>query len=433
MKLMKRLYLIGIPFFILILLSSCSKKDVSDSTQDKQVLNIWTFTDEWIKPSKAFEKMHNCKINLTIIPSNDYLVKTTAPLASGVGAPDIFAVECSFAKNFTNEGFFQNLSEPPFNAEKLKDQYTPYVFDLGCDDSGNVVALSNQIAPGGLFYRRSIAKKVFGTDDPKEIAKHFSTMEKLFESAKIIKEKGYKFVPGWKDIYFLINPQQLPWVDKENNLLLPQSKLDYFEEAKTLRDNGYTAKIEEWSPPWFACMYGSIKDADTGKDVEVFGYVLPAWGLSYLLKRSSPNPPAEGEHPVNPTSGDWAVTSGPSPFFSGGTWVGIYHSSKNKDLAWEYVKYIAYKSKYLSDFYKSSEDIPSFINYQKEFEKDCSDPFLDGQNYMKFFVEESKNIKASKVTKYDQDIDFFFKSAVGSYVNGIKTKEEAVKEFKASV
>jgi multiple sugar transport system substrate-binding protein len=426
--------------FLLILLSfsSCSKNEEQIVKDPKYpykgvVLNVWTFTDELIKPAKEFEEKYKCKINLTIIPGNDYLLKTTAPLASGVGAPDVFTIEGSFAKNFTDEDFFVNLSQPPYNADKLKNQYTPYVYKLGCDKEGNVVALSNQMTPGGLFYRRSIAKKAFGTDDPVEIAKHFSTMDKLFKSAKILKENGYKLFPGWRDLKEFTNPKQLPWVDGNNNLILPKSRIDYFDESKELMKSGYTANIVDWTPPWFACMYGPIKDSGSNKKIEVFGYVLPAWGLSYLLKTASPNTPPAGEKPKNPTSGDWAVTSGPCPFFSGGTWIGIYKGSKNKDLAWKFVQYIAYKSKYLEDFYASSGDTPSLVYLQKKFEKNCADKFLGGQNYMKFFIEQAKTINPNKVTKYDQDLDFFYKAAVSDYVNGLVSKKEAIKSFKENV
>jgi len=62
-------------------------------------------------------------------------------------------------------------------------------------------------------------------------------------------------------------------------------------------------------------------------DSNIFGYVLPTWGLHYVLKANAPD-----------SSGDWGLTNGPSSYFWGGTWLGIYVNSKKKDAAWKFVR-----------------------------------------------------------------------------------------------
>lgn len=80
-------------------------------------------------------------------------------LESGVGAPDVFTGEIAFLKQWIDTGYWENLSEEPYNAEEVSKDIVPYIFDLGKDKDGNVRALSWQTTPGGSYYKRSIVKE----------------------------------------------------------------------------------------------------------------------------------------------------------------------------------------------------------------------------------------------------------------------------------
>ena len=420
---------------LLILLMGCSGNEEKnadagngESSVKEQTLTVWSFTDDLKKPIKDFEDKYGCKVKLTIIPYADYKIKIMPVLGSGVGAPDVFTAEAKFIKEFAELGFYQNLSEPPFNAGDFKNDYVPYVFKLGEDSKGDVRALSWQMTPGGIFYRRSIAKEVFGTDEPQKIGELLSTMDNVFETAEVLKENGYKLFPSYNALSYFANPDQTPWVNKDERLMLTDSRLHFFKYAKDIRDDGYTAEVAVESPVWFAGMYGPIPDGDTGKETTIFAYTLPTWGLPYTLKTSTPN--SDGK---NPTWGDWAVTSGPSSYFRGGTWLGIYSKSKNKDLAWKFIEFMTHDEEYLTKYISETGDVPSLISLQEQFEDNYSESFLGGQNNMKFFIDEGKNINPDRITKYDQEIDTLYNAAVIDYVDGNRTYDEAVQGFKDGV
>lgn len=50
--------------------------------------------------------------------------------------------------------------------EEYKDEIVDYVYEAGKDADGKVRALSYQVTPGGVTYRRDIAQAVWGNDDP---------------------------------------------------------------------------------------------------------------------------------------------------------------------------------------------------------------------------------------------------------------------------
>jgi multiple sugar transport system substrate-binding protein len=405
-------------------LTGCSGGSESAGSKDKDNdvdLKVWSFTDELKKPITKFEEKNGIKVELTIVPIADYPTKLKPVLESGVGAPDVFTGEIAFLKQWVDAGYWENLSEDPYNADEIKDKYVPYVFDLGKDQDGNVRALSWQTTPGGIFYKRSIAKEVLGTDDPAEVGKMMGSMEDVFKVAEKMKEKGYSMFPDEGAIrWFAQGENPKPWVNDKNELQLTDEKIEFLDHAKTLRENSYTALAAEWSPSWFEGMDKPIKVKQDGKEKEtqVFSYVLPTWGLHSVLKTN-----------VKESAGDWAVTSGPSPYFWGGTWLGVYNKSENKELAYDFVKMMTQDDEFLTEWAKETGDVLAYNPVTNAIKDDFSSEFLGGQNNYEFFLEQAKEIEPGIVTKYDQQLDTFYGNAVQQYVDGKKSKKDAIKEF----
>lgn len=223
-------------------LAGCTGSGEDTTSGGKEVLKIWSFTDELKKPIKKFKEKNDVKVKLTIVPMADYPTKLKPALESGVGAPDIFTGEIAFLKQWVDAGYWANLSEKPFNADDVAKDYIPYVFDMGKDKEGNVRALSWQTTPGGIYYKRSIAKKVLGTDDPKKIGGMMNSMDGVFEVADKMKQKGYKMFPDEGSIrWFVQGNDPQPWVNDKQELVLTDARKEYMDYAKELRTKQYTA------------------------------------------------------------------------------------------------------------------------------------------------------------------------------------------------
>lgn len=121
------------------------------------------------------------------------------------------------------------------------------VQDMGKDKDGNVRALSWQTTPGGVYYKRSIAKKVLGTDDPKEIGAMMNSMDGVFEVAEKMKGKGYKMFPHEGSIrWFAQGNEPQAWANDKQELVVTEDKKNYMDYAKELRTKQYTALAPEW-------------------------------------------------------------------------------------------------------------------------------------------------------------------------------------------
>ncbi len=166
-------------------------------------------------------------------------------------------------------------------------------------------------------------------------------------------------------------------------------------------------------------MKDELKD-ETGKPVEVFSYFLPTWGLHYVLKTNAPS-----------TSGDWAMIEGPSAYRWGGTWVGAYKGTKNVKNAKEFIRYVTTDDSFLENWAKDTGDMVSNLNVVNKIKDTYSEPFLGGQNHYAEFAEMAKNVNAKLLQGSDEAIEAMFDEATAAYVNGEKSKEQAIADFKA--
>lgn len=127
----------------------------------------------------------------------------------------------------------------------------------------------------GLYvYRRSAARKVFGTDDPDEIQKYFSDWDKFADSAEKLLDEGWKILAGYDDAY-RVYAQNVsdPWVVK-GGLRVDDSLMDWVEHTKEFTDRGYNNNDYQWSVEWFNGMTSSG---------DVFGYFGPEWFIDYSV------------------------------------------------------------------------------------------------------------------------------------------------------
>ena len=81
--------------------------------------------------------------------------------------------------------------------------------DIGTDNEGTFIGIPNTAAPGGLFYRRDLAKEYLGTDDPEEIAAMMPTWQDFIEVGKDVVAKSggsVSMIPGMDSlVYPMVN------------------------------------------------------------------------------------------------------------------------------------------------------------------------------------------------------------------------------------
>lgn len=150
----------------LILILSCigcntDNKSTKKNEELSGTIDVWAWNSELLTSGiidKFNKEYPNININLINIPNanNAYSKKLLATLRSGIRTPDVYLAESAVVKKFCNMEYYEDLSQKPYNAEKLVDDMVPYTVELGRNKDDNTIrALTWQATPGGFFIKEA--------------------------------------------------------------------------------------------------------------------------------------------------------------------------------------------------------------------------------------------------------------------------------------
>ena len=402
----------------------------------EDVINLYAFTDEVPTMLQHYIDTHpefGYKLNTTIIATTDGLYQPAldqALTAGGADAPDIYCAEAAFILKYAQGDMasyaaaYDDLGIDTANAIKAAD-IAQYTVDIGTRPAdGKVVGLGYQATGGAFIYRRSIAKDVWGTDDPAVIATKIGPgWDKFFEAAEELKAKGYGIVSGDGDIWHAIeNSSEKGWI-VDGELYIDPAREAFLDMSKKLKDNGYHNDTTDWSDAWFADM----KDAGAKK---IFGFYGPAWLINYTI---GPN--------CGDTAGDWAICEPNIGFFWGGTWLLANKDTQKAEAVKKLIEWVTLDCTEGGLQYGWANG----SLYGDGGTKDCvgsgtvmamSDgklDFLAGENMFDVFVPANQFANGKNLTQYDETINNFWRDATRQYTGGAMSREEAIEFFKQNV
>jgi len=412
-------------------------------------LSIASFTNEGQVWSTAFEGANpGVTIDYEFITMEEgvYQEWLMPLLALGGDVPDIIFLEADFIRQFVETPFLRDLSH------LLPDAEASNVFQFTLDAGyyeGEQRAFSWQATPGVFYYRRSMAERYLGTDDPAEVQEFFTDLESTLEAAQMIRDgsDGSSFLISNPNSFyrgFGANRED-PWV-VDNTLVIDPLMMEFVDFARTLEDEGLHAEIGQWTGEWFSSMNDEHHDA-AGNPVQVFGYLLPTWGLTHVIMGNAPD-----------TAGDWGIIESPLPYQWGGTWAAVTRDASNPELAEEFVRFVldednqrrwadgSFTHEYLSAIdptldaaiYQSPGDLVSSQNVinaiSDDFEGTPAYDFLGGQNPYETFGRLAPNVSLRLMQGTDAAIGDQWQDAVGAYVDGeLGSVEELLASFRDAV
>ena len=414
---------------------------------DKTVINVMSFTDEVPNMINRYVETHpdfadKYEIKTTLIATTDGLYQPALDQAlaqGGADAPDIYCAESAFILKYSQgdaSAFAATYKDLGIDVDAMiKDaDIAQYSVDIGTRPSdGEVVGLGYQATGGAFIYRRSIAKDVWGSDDPEVVGEKIGAgsqnWDKFFEAAEELKAKGYAIVSGDGDIWHAIeNSSDAGWI-VDGKLNIDPKREAFLDLSLKLKENGYHNDTQDWTEAWYADMQG------TGEK-EVLGFYGPAWLINYVMAGNS-----GGEKPGEGTYGDWAVCAPNVGFFWGGTWVLANKDTKNADAVAELIKWITldctedglqygWANGTWSGEQGTKDTVASgAVMAVSNGELD----FLGGQNMFEAFVPANEYANGSNLTQYDETINNYWRDAVRQYTAGELDRNGAIAAFKTNV
>jgi ABC-type glycerol-3-phosphate transport system substrate-binding protein len=414
----RKALLLGIAAVVAIGFTGCQGKTAADPNK----LVVWSFTDEigglvdnYYKPAHP-----DMVIDYSLTPTEQFPNKLDPVLASGQGAPDVFGLEDAFVRKYVESGLLLDITDV---YEANKSKLLEYPVDVG-SYNGRVYGMSWQAAPGAVFYKRSLAQKYLGTDDPEVVQTYFADLGTFLATADLLKAKSNGICVAISAFQDLLMPykaaRQQPWV-VDGKLYIDPAMESYLDTVRLLHDKGEEGRVQQWSEGWFAGMQGKLTD-ERNNTVEVFSYFLPTWGLHYVLKTNAPD-----------TAGDWAMIPGPMPYRWGGTWIAAWKNTKNPEGAKEFIRYLTTDDTFLETYALSSGDLVGNTVVVDKIKGGFSEPFLGGQNHYAVFAELAKEVNGKLTQGTDQAIEALFLEVTNAYVNNEKSKEQAIQDFRSQV
>lgn len=385
-------------------------------------ITVWSFTEEVQHMIPYFNEVYpNIVVNFEVIPNQDevYLNRVYNTVGSGVDEPDVFTGEAAFYRQFIDAGLWLPISGPDL-ADVASDTI-PYIVESAVDDDGLVNALSWQATPGVIFYNRTIASAVLGADDPVSVSEYTSDIRKFYELGLKVKNEfgGAKYlVAGFNDMsHFMYNLRDEPYI-VGNNFSIPSNFIDYMNIAKNMRDDGIDAGYQTWGPDWFNSM----------SDGSVMCYVMPTWGLHYVLRPNAEPAANNGEAEY---LGDWGMAVPPASYSWGGTWIGVNRYTEKADLAYLFTRFVGTNKDFLTSWANVTGDITSNMDVNTNIAPGYSEPFLDGQNHYEVFSDESKKIDVSNNGPWDYQIENLWHNEIEKYVDGEISYDQTIQNFKS--
>jgi len=404
------------------------EKAIKEQLVDEgSVINIYCWNEEFQQRFNDYYRVpEGITINWVITPTQDNGYQRNldeALLNQEYASPndkiDIFLVEADYALKYVDTPYTANVKTTiGLSGEDLSGMFQ-YTKDIMTDSRGVLKGVSWQACPAGFIYRRSIAKKVLGTDDPAEVQAALNSWEKFDAVAADAKAKGYFMLSGFDDAYRVFsNNSSTPWVVDEKIVVSDEIK-EWVAQTKTYTDKSYNNQANLWSP-----------ESGAGAQANVFGYFGPGWFVDYCLLGWSLADYDAKKAVGNGTYGDWALCKGPQGSFWGGSWICVATGTDNAATVNDILYTLTCDKDVLLDIAMEKGD---FVNNKTVMKKiansDYAHPFLGGQNHISAYLDSANSVDMSNATAYDQVLNQSFQSAMMEYFKGNETEKEAYQNF----
>ncbi len=347
----------------------------------------------------------------------------------GFVKPDIYIINTDYAMKYIQGDAYHlaaSYKDLGIDIDTLikEAQVSQYYIDIGTNPEGELIALGFENIAGAFIYRRSIAKEVWGTDDPLVIGDIIGPgWDKFFLAAEDLRERGYGICSGIEDIWLPVEfSSKQPWV-VDGKLYIDPNREAYLDLAKNLIENDYTNNSRQWLEKWYIDIEGESEKA-------VFGFFGPPWFLNYVLMPLLPN-----------RQNEWAVCNPPYGFFYYGTMVLAHKDTKYKELVGEFIKWVTldtsengYQYLWANEYQRPNPDVKRVAALPAVMDgMDGSFDFIGGQDIYEAYISAAKLARGDNYSVYDLEIGVLWKEEVLKYARGKKSRDQAIDDFKQKV
>lgn len=374
-------------------------------------LTIWTFFAQVKDMAEQFEKKYpDVEVEVQVFPGDEYQTKLLTALQSGRNVPDVFDLERGYIGKFINSKYVADLSA--MGGEDLVKDYVPYVQELGRDSKGTLRAVSDHSSPGGFWYIKDNAKKWLGTDDPEEISKMVDSWDKIIKLGKKVYEKSngkVHLIDNYGSVNDVYAYNTKPWV-KDGKLNIDPKWTEAYAVMEKMYANNVDGKLAFMSAGWGNAL----------NDGSVVLTLAPAWAQFMIDNK-------DGK-----AADKYGVAKTPMGYYQGGTWRAIYEGSDNKELAYQFIKFIA-SEEWQQWNLENTGNLPGLLPVYEDNLKTFKSEVFGDQNILEPYYELVKSLPPVKADKYNEEILSKWRSISSEGIQNGQDINQVLKRFKSEV
>jgi multiple sugar transport system substrate-binding protein len=336
--------------------------DTSKINRDlKGKVTHWVWSDHEKLGGQDFNKFYpNIEMEFVNIPDSSYEEKVMATFSSGMDLPDIVSIEAGVRGQWCNMDVWERLDAPPYNLDK--SLLLPICIPLITNENGEIVCSQIDNAVSGFVYDRNLAKKYFGSGEIEDMEKIFSTVDAFIEQSRKVGAGGDFMFASAEDLNDCLGSLTRDPMTIGKKLNTDVTVKPVFEIVEKMVANKAIGSYTMWSPAWYTSFASN----------KVLFYEGPAWFISYFLKPSDED-----------AVGKWGLMTPPGGGYNrGGTAYGIPKKTKNKEVAWAFIKWLTLTQEGTDSFFAQGELTMYAPAYKNNTFKGTPDPLFADQDWI---------------------------------------------------
>ncbi len=182
-------------------------------------LTMWGWDKEYYTTiTQAFqEKYPNVKFEYVDVEGSNLLQKYEIALISGKELPDIAWAMIDYRGRMFELDMWETLNKEPYHMSL--DQVYEYVQPKMVNSKGDICGIEQSLSPVGLMYRKDLARKYLGTDEPQKLEEMLKDWDSFIEKGRQVQKEsdGEVYILfGSNDVLQIVQSQQTEvWTEAE--------------------------------------------------------------------------------------------------------------------------------------------------------------------------------------------------------------------------
>ncbi|GAE07090.1 ABC transporter substrate-binding protein [Paenibacillus sp. JCM 10914] len=348
-------------------------------------LELWSFDPEMFPEAvEAFQaKYPKVKVNVVNMEKDEMHDKALTAIAAGTGGPDVLFLEGGYFKRFTSIEGLEDLLAAPYDAGQFQGEFTEANWKRWMSiDGKRLIGMPWDMPPAVTYYRADILEENGFPTDPAELMQYIMNSDNFMNMARTLKQKGV-YLLEWRDQPVGLMNSGISFFDSDLNY---RRNADGFVKGLDISKQIAQEELYLGQSIWSEEGQQAIKN---GKLAFVY---MGSWGDNIIESWA-------GED----QAGKWRATGLPFGAYGGqgGSVLSILSQSKNKELAWEFIKFnlasaegqLVWTKKGIMPGWKPAWEFPEF--------KNVKDPYFGDQNTNQLYAALLDKVPASVETPLD--------------------------------